>query len=316
MHADQHVFWQRRAVGNIGTVADKAAPRNHRRLHRHPAAVDLFVAQHHRVGNEGVFAQRQHVGHQAERGRYFCAPAHFGTQQAVPKRRIHRGIHAVQHAQGAFLDLVDQPFGAVFVAVHRPAAGLHARQYAPANRCRQQGGQHNQHRRGREGQHEILGQLPGNLAVGHRPEAVRVVDPVDQHEAGKHRQKEQRRDQQRTAQEVQRLGDQTDSGNRGPRRVGRRIERADIARRRAAPGAPGRHDHAVAQCGLPFQMAESAQCRVAFQYDIRADTGIRADGDGTQTQLAVFDACILEIDGIANAGPVANHQQIGRAQGD
>ena len=63
-------------------------------------------------------------------------------------------------------------------------------------------------------------------------------------------------------------------------------------------------------------MAECRNRRVAFQNRVRADASIATNGDGTQTQFTVFNACILEIDRIADAGTVANHQQVGRAQGD
>ena len=109
VHADQHVLGQHGAVGDVGAVADEAAARDHGRLHGHPAAVDLLVAQHHGVGDEGFVAQRQHVGHHAQRGRDLGVAADLGAQQAVPERRVHGRVDAVQHVQAGFLDLVDQP---------------------------------------------------------------------------------------------------------------------------------------------------------------------------------------------------------------
>ena len=196
VHAHQHALRQNGAVRDVAAVADERTVRHDGRLHRHPAAIDMFVAQHHGVGDEGFIAQRQHVRHHAQRGGDLGIPADLGAQQAVPERRVHGGIDAVQDVQARLLDVADQPLLAIGVRVDGVAARLDARQKAPADRRRHQHGQEHQHGTGRQGQHEVAHQLAFDGARLQPGQRTALVEPVDQHEAREHGHEEQRRNQQ------------------------------------------------------------------------------------------------------------------------
>ena len=66
---------------------------------------------------------------------------------------------------------------------------------------------------------------------------------------------------------------------------------------------------------LAFQVAVFADGGVAFDDDVGADAGLGADLDAAQVQQAAFDARILQIDRVADAGAGADGHQLGHADG-
>jgi hypothetical protein len=308
VHAHQHAFRQHGAVRDVAAVADEAAVRDHGRLHRHPAAVDLLVAQHHGVGNEGLVAQGQHVGHHAQRGRDLGVAAHLGAQQAVPEGREHGRVDAVQDVQARFLDVADQPLLAVGVRVHGRAARLHARQEAPADRRRHQHGQRDQHRAGRQRQHEVARQLAlDRVGVQGRQRAA-LVEPVDQHEAGEDRHEEQGRHQQDAEHEEQGLARQARGVTRGR---GGRVDgsKAPASRAGEPPHTrPSGTSHAVGQRRLAFQVAAPADPGIPLQDRIRRHAGVVVQRDLAQQQAAALDARVLEVHAVADADVVADRR--------
>ena len=142
-----------------------------------------------------------------------------------------------------------------------------------------------------------------------------LVEPVDQHEAGEDRHEEQRRHQQHAEHEEQRL---RRPGARRldarARRQRRRVEGAGVARRRAAPDAPGRHGHAVGQRGLAFQVAAPPDPGVAFQDRRRSATQASSSSVmRPEQQAAALDARVLEVDGVADAD-ACRRRRAGRAR--
>lgn len=54
-------------------------------LQRHPAAIDLFIAEHHGIGDEGFVTERQQAGNQALRRGNLRIAADLGAEQAIPE---------------------------------------------------------------------------------------------------------------------------------------------------------------------------------------------------------------------------------------
>ncbi|MNM52668.1 hypothetical protein D3C81_637530 [compost metagenome] len=315
VHADQHVLGQHGAVGDIAAIADKAAVRNDGGTHGHPAAVDLLVAQHDGIGDEGVVAQGQHVRHHAQGRGNLRALADLGAQQAVPVWRVHGGVNAVQDVQARFLDMADQPLGTIDIAVHGRAARLQTGQRTPADGGRQQGREHDQYGAGGEGQQEVARQLRRHVATLQPRHHFALVEPVDQHEAGENGHEEQHGNQDHAEAEEHGFARQAQARDGGARRLAGRVERADVARGRTRVDPACRYRGAVGQRRLAFQVAEGAHAGIAFHDRVRADAAVVGDADLAQQQTAPLDPGVFKVDGIAHADVVADGQQVGRAQG-
>ncbi len=127
MHTDQHAFRQDGAVWHVRAIADEAAPGDHGGSQRHPAAVNFFVAEQDRVGDEGFVAERQQVRNQALGGRNLGIAPNLGAEQAIPVGGENGRIDAVQHVKAGFLYLIDQPAAVIDFAMHRPTPRFDAR---------------------------------------------------------------------------------------------------------------------------------------------------------------------------------------------
>ena len=77
------------------------------RAQGHPATLDIVIAQHHGVSDEGLVSQSEHVRHHTHRRGYFRSFAHLGPHEPQPCWRKHRGINRMQCVQAVVLDLVD-----------------------------------------------------------------------------------------------------------------------------------------------------------------------------------------------------------------
>ena len=63
-------------------------------------------------------------------------------------------------------------------------------------------------------------------------------------------------------------------------------------------------------------MAVVFDAHIAFHHGVRADAGVGANVDATQQQPAAFDACVLQVHGVADACALANRHQPGHAHGE
>ena len=212
--------------------------------------------------------------------------------------------------QAGDLDLVGQPFAAVQIAVHRPAARLEPWQYRPADRGGDQRGADDQQRAGRQRVERVLQHLE-QLAVGlDRVLLDPGLDLVDQHEGGKDGQEEQHRGQRGAEREEQRFAGPSPARHvRTWPALLRRPSPLPL-RRRAVPDFAFADAAASCQCCQPFEPAEVGDRAVAFHHGVGADIGLTTDLDGADHQLAALDAHVLEVDVGADAGAVGDAQQM------
>ena len=198
--------------------------------------------------------------------------------------------------------------------MNRPAARLEARQNRPSDTGRKQCRGDDQDARGGKCQQEVLEQLKQQFGIFQQGKTLRIVQPVDQHEAGKHRQKKQRRYQHRADNEVATLEQHACAGNDGPGAVGRLVEGARVHGRRALPDSPCRECLAVAECRLAFEVPIGPDLRVAFQHGIRPHAGFASQGDRPEAQFPVLHASVLEVGRVADADAISQREQVRHPQ--
>ena len=224
----------------------------------------------------------------------------------------------MQRAQAGLLNLVDHPLAQIAPAVHRPGTGPGSGQKQIANQgCDQYRAGH-QHQTGWQRQHEEFEQTQdeGTARIHHALLQQGAhgngfdVQRVNQHECRKHRHEEQGRHQQATKDKHQHFQRMTQWADHLSLRQSSRVKNPFRTRRRARPDAACRLHRAICQRGLPIQMRPVFQPGVAFDHYIRADADLVANIDATEYQLTAFNACVFQRHGVANAGAVADTQQI------